>query len=432
MAPKLERFVSPGKGNGLRAKAAVRRGDVLAEAEPLACCVSTRESARVCHHCFTRRETLSRCSSCKSARYCNVTCQKRAWPRHKRECRCLRGLLPRVPTDAVRLTARLVFALSSPGESRPEDLYSVEEHLSHLASMSQQKRDGLSLLASMLQLYLQPEEGDLSALPPPCQDPLDLIAKVTCNCFTISDEELREVGVGLYPSFSLLNHDCRPNCVLMFEGPRAQLRAVRDVRPGEELTISYIETLLDSEGRQKQLQEQFHFSCSCCRCRSRDTDELLLSGAESSWSCLREELLSLEELKTQSDWSALRSGCRSLLAHASADVPEENMFKLRVTDLALDAAVQLQLWEEAAALGERTLPVYRKYFPDPHPVLGLQLMRVAKLQHHLGLVQKALGTFSQAQQVIRVTHGSERPLAADLLTRMEECRCELERRAVTD
>ncbi|KAF3686283.1 hypothetical protein EXN66_Car001955 [Channa argus] len=53
MAPKLERFVSPGKGNGLRATAGIRRGELVLSAEPLACCVSNKVSRDVCHHCFT-------------------------------------------------------------------------------------------------------------------------------------------------------------------------------------------------------------------------------------------------------------------------------------------------------------------------------------------------------------------------------------------
>ncbi|MED6270724.1 hypothetical protein CHARACLAT_013257, partial [Characodon lateralis] len=92
---------------------------------------------------------------------------------------------------------------------------------------------------------------------------------VTCNCFTISDAELQEIGVGLYPSLSLLNHDCRPNCVMVFEGTRLQLRAVQDISPKEELTISYIETLSLAEERQRQLDEQYHFICCCKRCDSK-------------------------------------------------------------------------------------------------------------------------------------------------------------------
>lgn len=54
MAPILERFVSPGKGNGLRATGRIRKGELVISAEPLACCVSNRLAKEVCHHCFTR------------------------------------------------------------------------------------------------------------------------------------------------------------------------------------------------------------------------------------------------------------------------------------------------------------------------------------------------------------------------------------------
>lgn len=37
--------------------------------------------------------------------------QRQAWSGHQRECKCLRSLLPRIPTDSVRLAARLIFAL---------------------------------------------------------------------------------------------------------------------------------------------------------------------------------------------------------------------------------------------------------------------------------------------------------------------------------
>uniref|UniRef100_A0A673BXU5 [histone H3]-lysine(4) N-trimethyltransferase n=1 Tax=Sphaeramia orbicularis TaxID=375764 RepID=A0A673BXU5_9TELE len=382
MAPKLERFVSPGKGNGLRATGRILKGELVFSAEPLANCVSKKVSRDVCHHCFTRCETLLRCSQCKMARYCNITCQKQAWSVHKTECKCLRSLLPRIPTDSVRLAARLIFALLSPSKSCSEELYTLEEHESHLSCMSEQKKQGLSHLASMLQLYLQQEVPELaletpSALPPVCQDPLSLIAKVTCNCFTISDGELQEIGVGLYPSLSLLNHDCRPNCVMVFEGTKLQLRAVREINPEEELTISYIETLSLTEDRQRQLEEH----------------------------------------------------CKHLLSAASSVVPDENLYKLRVTDAALDACIHLGYWEEALGLGLRTLPVYRQYYPDPHPVHGVQLMRVGKLQHYLEHISEAADTFKQAYQIIKVTHGDTHSLTKDLLMKMEECRAEIDQQS---
>ncbi|KAM3625895.1 uncharacterized protein V6R79_019417 [Siganus canaliculatus] len=427
MAPKLERFVSPGKGNGLRATSRVKSGELLYSAEPLASCVSNKQARDVCHHCFTRCDTLLRCSQCKMARYCNTSCQRQAWPEHKRECKCLRSILPRIPTDSVRLAARLVFALLIPSKSGSEELYTLEEHESHLSSMSEEKKQGLSHLASMLEMYMQHEVLDLaqdmtSALPPSCRDALSLIAKVTCNCFTISDGELQEIGVGLYPSLSLLNHDCRPNCVMVFEGTKLLLRAVRDINPEEELTISYIETSALAEDRQKQLRDQYHFTCHCERCDAKDKDGLMLPGEESTWLLLKEALPRLEGLKAQ---STLRESCIQLLSTIGGDLPDENLYKLRITDMALDACIHLEHWEEALGYGEKTLPVYRRYYPDPHPVHGVQLMRVGKLQHFLAHITDALDTFKQAYFIIKLTHGEDHPMTADLVMRMEECRTEM-------
>ncbi|KAM9861092.1 histone-lysine N-methyltransferase SMYD3 [Aulostomus maculatus] len=436
MAPKLERFVSPGKGNGLRARARIRRGELVYSAEPLASCVSNKMSRDVCHFCFSRQEILLRCSQCKLARYCNVTCQKQAWPGHKRECKCLRSLFPRIPTDSVHLALRLIFASPTSSKSSSEELFTLEEHESHLASMSEQKKQGLSQLATMLQMYLQQEVPDLaqeiaSALPPSCREPLDLIAKVTCNCFTISDGELQEIGVGLYPSLSLLNHDCRPNCVIVFEGTKLHLRAVRDIDPEDELTISYIETLSLTEDRRKQLEHQYHFTCHCQQCDSQDTERLLLSGEEATWRLLKEDLPRLEELHAQSDWKAVLEGCTRLLSTAGADLPVENLYKLRITDLALDSSIHLGCWNEALQHGERTLPVYRQYYPDPHPVHGVQLMRVAKLQHYLEHISDAFDTFKQAYDIIKLTHGDDHTLTAELLMKLEECRMEMDHQSIT-
>ncbi|XP_022049275.2 histone-lysine N-methyltransferase SMYD3 [Acanthochromis polyacanthus] len=434
MASKLERFVSPGKGNGLRATASIRRGELLVSAEPLACCVSKKLIREVCHHCFTRLETLLRCSQCKTARYCSITCQKQAWSVHKRECKCLRSLLPRFPTDSVRLAARLIFALLSPSSSSSEQLYTLDDHESHLTSMPEQKKQGLSQLASMLELYLHEEVPDLkqeSKVPPSCREALSLVAKVVCNCFTITDGELQESGVGLYPSLSLLNHDCRPNCMMVFEGTKVRLRAVQNISPGEELTISYIESLLPTEDRQRQLEDQYHFTCHCQRCDSQDKDGLMLSGEEAAWRPLKEALPRLEELKAESNWTALVERCSHLLLAAGGEVPDENLYKLKITDMALDASIHLQRWEEAMRYGVKTLPVYRLYYPDPHPVHGIQLMRVGKLQHYLEHIEEALDTFKQAYEVLKLTHGDDHPTMADLMTRMEGCRCEMDQKSAS-
>ncbi|XP_041420384.1 histone-lysine N-methyltransferase SMYD3-like [Xenopus laevis] len=99
---------------------------------------------------------------------------------------------------------------------------------------SEEVQDGPRHLATALQLYLKEKIQDISQLPPGFQV-LEYFGKVTCNSFTISDGEMQDVGVGLYPSLSLLNHSCDPNCMIVFEGTCLLLCTVKEIPKGEEV-----------------------------------------------------------------------------------------------------------------------------------------------------------------------------------------------------
>lgn len=63
--------------------------------------------------------------------------------------------------------------------------------------------------------------------------------------------------------------------------PRMELRALRKISKGEELTFSYVDLLNLSAERQKQLKERFHFDCSCERCSQQLGDDLMSASTES-------------------------------------------------------------------------------------------------------------------------------------------------------
>ncbi|XP_072546320.1 histone-lysine N-methyltransferase SMYD3 [Salminus brasiliensis] len=283
MAACAERFISARAGNGLRAVGEIKAGAVIQvkeikggdakdrrSCEPFAFCIARNFLQSACHNCVRTGEKLLRCSQCKTARYCSVQCQKEAWVEHKSECLCLKRVHPRVPTDSVRLTARIIYRLLSDPLADAGELYSLSEHQSHLEDMSDEQREGLAYLCQTLEVFLG-QESTSTALPNGLT-PISLLARVTCNCFSISNGELQDVGVGLYPSLSLLNHDCRPNCVMVFLGKKLQLRAVQNIQPNEELTISYTEVLAPRVERRAQLQQQYHFVCQCQRCITENTE----------------------------------------------------------------------------------------------------------------------------------------------------------------
>lgn len=58
------------------------------------------------------------------------------------------------------------------------------------------------------------------------------LLQVMSNSFSICDEEMQGIGVGIYGLPSLVNHSCLPNCVVTFDGAALQLRAIDQSWPG--------------------------------------------------------------------------------------------------------------------------------------------------------------------------------------------------------
>ena len=73
-------------------------------------------------------------------------------------------------------------------------------------------------------------------------------------------------GFGVFPLLSTLNHDCAPNCDTAFIQDRGvAVLALRDIRAGEELSISYVNEGLPVADRRRQLLA-YGFECACERC----------------------------------------------------------------------------------------------------------------------------------------------------------------------
>jgi hypothetical protein len=79
-------------------------------------------TVRLCSHCETEGEGLRSCSACKSAWYCNVSCQRNHWPQHKQECKDFANLSDSAPialqnkarcAQIAQLIKRLVKAIVS-------------------------------------------------------------------------------------------------------------------------------------------------------------------------------------------------------------------------------------------------------------------------------------------------------------------------------
>ncbi|KAL0896024.1 hypothetical protein ABMA27_012009 [Loxostege sticticalis] len=73
----------------------------------------------------------------------------------------------------------------------------------------------------------------------------------------------------VFPTLALFNHSCDPGVVRYFCGPHIVVRAVKNIKKGEEVSENYgpIFTTVPKEKRQASLKEQYWFDCNCAPCK---------------------------------------------------------------------------------------------------------------------------------------------------------------------
>lgn len=127
-------------------------------------------------------------------------------------------------------------------------------------------RTGFSLEHKSLLDQLGFTEEDIEALE-------ILTGIVQTNSASFGKKRGMSLGHGLFPTFSLLSHECDSNC--RYYATREthsnqvviQVRAKRAIIQGEELTIQYKNPLLGNVVRTTSLQRNWLFDCQCARCQ---------------------------------------------------------------------------------------------------------------------------------------------------------------------
>ncbi|TYJ45853.1 hypothetical protein E1A91_A02G084200v1 [Gossypium mustelinum] len=97
---------------------------------------------------------------------------------------------------------------------------------------------------------------------------------------------------------------------------------------------------------------------------------------------------------------------------------------LRTREKLLEILMQLEEWKEALTICRLTIPVYERFYPGFHPLLGLQYYSCGKLEWLLGETDDAIKSFTKAVDILRITHGTSTPFMKELLMKLEEARAE--------
>ncbi|KAK9371158.1 hypothetical protein V1509DRAFT_613777 [Lipomyces kononenkoae] len=280
----------PGRGNGL---VAAKNFKAYAEIFKKIPEVSVPESdfrSYICANCFVLAPTtgdkvqpasvakIFSCGKCRASYYCSQQCQLQDWKAyHKRECKILASLAPQVPPSPVVLLMRI---LKMQRENRDRFFKSMEGLMSHIDE--RRKLDDFSTLVLMSK---GAKEYSRSALP--FDAIVEMLCKVMTNSATIPNPNYDTVGLMFDPLVSLVNHSCDPNAVLVFNKNVLLLRAVRPIKEGEEIFISYTDNTMPMPERKKQLRTLYFFDCHCAACRPPEVGSGPKADPRNDFTCPR-------------------------------------------------------------------------------------------------------------------------------------------------
>ena len=282
----------------------IKVGDILISETPFTAIMLPGEYAgKHCCHCFAETEAPVPCQQCSTWLFCSRECADDAWQQyHWAECSFAELLKPTMCAKIGHLAARLVMRqgiesilsyVKSPAAGKTkadeygfndEGVYDCSSYDSiyHLVTSTKLRSVEdlfeFTVLSCVL-VKIMIASGFLKEIAESTAD-LELIGGavlrhlqiIQCNAFRIieltrptkfDDPKPEPVGVGLYPTASLINHSCDPNADLNFYGDAVVVRAIRNIAEGEEICISYGPLFYEVKPRLRhsQLKGVYFFNC---------------------------------------------------------------------------------------------------------------------------------------------------------------------------
>ncbi|KAL3065301.1 N-lysine methyltransferase SMYD2-A [Trematomus bernacchii] len=424
-----ERFLSPGSGRGLRAVRHFSAGELVFACPAYSYVLTVNEREAHCENCFSRREDLFKCGKCKQAHYCNVECQRSDWTMHKLECvaMCADGE-NWCPSETVRLVARIILKQRVTPERDPsERLLLLSEFEAHLDKMDSEKDEMNNADIAALHHFYSKHISDI----PGDQALTELFAQVNCNGFTIEDEELSHLGSAVFPDVALMNHSCSPNVIVTYKGTVAEVRAIREIDPGDEVFNSYIDLLYPTEDRKERLLDSYFFSCQCTECTSKSKDKAKMETRKLSSPPEPEKIRSMvhyakiviEEFRRAKHYktpSELLEICELSLEKMGAIFADTNVYMLHMMYQAMGVCLYMQDWDGALRYGEKIVQPYSVHYPAYSLNVASMYLKLGRL--YLGLEKKKQGirALKRAVAIMEMAHGKDHNYVAEVKREIEE------------
>ncbi|XP_057374746.1 SET domain-containing protein SmydA-8-like isoform X1 [Daphnia carinata] len=288
------------EGRYLVAKRSIKAGEIILQEPPLVLGPKL-QSLPLCLGCYKHISGTYRCSRCNWP-MCSALCEESAFHRNS-ECRMIEPALVAnflctgTINNQVYQCITPLRCLSLSAKNRQV----LDKLVSHM-----EQRKGTDIyrlveqnISSFLRQRLKLTQYDSEHIQRVC-------GILETNCFEIRIQD-RVSFRGLYPTASLMNHECVPNTRHVFDPFDFKIRvlATRNIRAGEKISATYTQIFWNTIDRRLHLKSSKHFWCQCSRCA--DPRELgTLMGALKCTNC-GGMIVSNDPLDQFANWEC--SGC---------------------------------------------------------------------------------------------------------------------------
>ncbi|XP_047243586.1 N-lysine methyltransferase SMYD2-like isoform X2 [Girardinichthys multiradiatus] len=344
------------------------------------------------------------------------------WSMHKLECSAMNAFGENwCPSETTRLVARILAKKKMVKERCvSEKMLLIEELQSHLEDEDNEKRERTEAdIAGLHRFY--PKHLEV----PDQKDLFTLFSQVACNGFTMEDDELSHIGTAVYPDVALINHSCLPTVIVTYNGTSAEVRAVQDMKLGDEVLISYIDLLYPTDDRNNRLRECYYFTCDCLECKTKSKDKAKLKLRKqrdpiephvvNNMICYARntvrEFRAFKHVKTPSE---LLEMCEQSLEKMGAVFDDSNVYMLHMMYQAMGVCIYMQDADGAIRYGEKILKPYSKLYPPYSLNVSSMYLKMGRIYMTMERHSEGISALKKAMAVMEVAHGKNHPFLREL------------------